>query len=148
MGSNLEDSSTWSGESKNALQRAQLDLNDGVQSLTMGVFSETSVQDADKTVHLISYWSDADAERAAIVFEKEELLGMLAETIDELPQQERLVLSLSYASDLTLSEISAVLKINEKEVRRCGARAIAKLRRTLPPHASDLTDLSGNEIQR
>ena len=103
----------------------------------MGVFSETCVQDADKSVHLISYWSDADAKRAAVVFEKEELLGILGETIDELPQRERLVLSLSYTSDLTLSEISAVLRIDEEEVRRCGARAIAKLRRTLNPHAAD-----------
>ena len=148
MGSTLEDSSTQSGNSKEALRNVQPDFHEGVQSLTMGVFSETSVQDAEKTVHLISYWSDVNAERAAIVFEKEELLGMLAETIDELPQQERLVLSLSYTSDLTLSEVSAVLRIDEEEVRRCGTRAIAKLRRTLNPHAAESTHLSGNETQR
>ena len=137
MGSTLEDSSTQFGNNKEALRNVQPDFHEGVQSLTMGVFSETCVQDAEKSVHLISYWSDADAERAAVVFEKEELLGILGETIDELPQRERLVLSLSYTSDLTLSEISAVLRIDEEEARRCGARAIAKLRRTLNPHAAD-----------
>src|SRR5688572_14146747 len=116
MSFTLEDSSMQARNSKDALLAVQPDSHEGVQSLTMGIFSETSVQDAEKTVHLISYWSDAEAEPAAIVFEKEELLGMLAESIDELPQQERLVLSLSYTSDLTLSEISAVLKIDEEEV--------------------------------
>jgi RNA polymerase sigma factor FliA len=137
MGSTLEDSSTQSGNNKEALRNVEPDFPEGVQSLTMGGFSETCVQDADKTVHLISYWSDTDAKRAAIVFEKEELLGILAETIDELPQQERLVISLFYTSELTLSELSAVLRIDEEEVRRCGARAIAKLRRTLNPDAAD-----------
>ena len=127
MGSTLKDSSTQSGNNFHA----------GVQSLSMGVFSETCVQDADKTVHWISYWSDTDAKRAAIVFEKEELLGILAKTIDELPQQERLVISLFFTSELNLSELSAVLRIDEEEVRRCGARAIAKLRRTLNPDAAD-----------
>ncbi len=53
---------------------------------------------------------------------------LLADEIDNLPERERLVLSLYYERGLTLKEIGSVLAVTESRVCQIHTRAIARLR--------------------
>tara|TARA_R110002111_G_scaffold193282_1_gene259398 strand:- start:43 stop:765 length:723 start_codon:yes stop_codon:yes gene_type:complete len=52
----------------------------------------------------------------------------LAEAIDELPERERLVLSLYYERELNLKEIGAVLGVSESRVCQIHGQALVRLR--------------------
>ena len=60
--------------------------------------------------------------------EMRELEDELTGAIEELPERERLLLSLYYHEDLTMKEISHVLEISESRVCQIHARAVLKLR--------------------
>ncbi|MEN3185153.1 MAG: sigma-70 family RNA polymerase sigma factor [Atribacterota bacterium] len=62
------------------------------------------------------------------LLEKKELIAHLGKAIDELPEREKLVLTLYYFEGLTLKEIGRVLSIGESRVSQVLARTIAKLR--------------------
>jgi RNA polymerase sigma factor for flagellar operon FliA len=53
---------------------------------------------------------------------------LMAEEIDQLPERERLVLSLYYERGLTLKEIGAVLDVTESRACQLHTRALARLR--------------------
>lgn len=55
----------------------------------------------------------------------------LAEAIDELPEREKLVLSLYYQEELNLKEIGAVLEVSESRVSQIHSQAAARLRARL-----------------
>lgn len=59
---------------------------------------------------------------------EEELHQKLMEAIDELGEQERLVLSLYYYENLTMKEISSILKVSEQRVGQVNRKLIMKLR--------------------
>ncbi len=60
--------------------------------------------------------------------ELRELEDELTGAIEQLPERERLLLSLYYHEDLTMKEISQVLEISESRVCQIHARAVLKLR--------------------
>lgn len=60
-----------------------------------------------------------------------ELEQALAKAIDELPERERLVISLYYYEELTLKEISGVLNISESRVSQLHTRAVKTLKKVL-----------------
>ena len=60
--------------------------------------------------------------------EEEDSRRVLAEAIDELPQNERLVVSLYYHEGLTLKEIGAVLGVTESRACQIHSKAIIRLR--------------------
>ena len=51
-------------------------------------------------------------------FEKKDWLDCLTEGIDELPETERLIVSLFYYEELTIQEIGLVLEMPEEEVSK------------------------------
>lgn len=55
----------------------------------------------------------------------------LAKAIDELPERERLVMSLYYDDELNLKEIGAVLKVTESRVCQLHGQALVRLRARL-----------------
>ncbi|QDT10264.1 sigma-70 family RNA polymerase sigma factor [Planctomycetes bacterium K23_9] len=63
--------------------------------------------------------------------ESEELKEMLAESINDLPERERLVLSLYYDEELNLAEIGAVLEISQSRVSRVMASARFRLQEAI-----------------
>jgi RNA polymerase sigma factor for flagellar operon FliA len=63
--------------------------------------------------------------------EKEERQEILARAIEELPEREKMVLSLYYKEELTLREIGQVLNISTARVSQIHARCIFSLREEL-----------------
>jgi len=53
---------------------------------------------------------------------------LLAETIDSLPEKERLVISLYYYDGLLLKEIAEILKVTESRVSQIHSKVLAKMR--------------------
>ena len=60
--------------------------------------------------------------------------GIVTRAIEELPERQRLVLSLYYYEDLNLKEIGKVLRVTESRVSQLHAQAITRLRAKLALH--------------
>ncbi|MFN9066939.1 MAG: sigma-70 family RNA polymerase sigma factor, partial [Bdellovibrionales bacterium] len=56
---------------------------------------------------------------------------IVAKAIEELPERQRLVLSLYYFEDLNLKEIGQVLRVTESRVSQLHAQAVQRLRAKL-----------------
>ena len=91
------------------------------------------------------WYSGDDSERVSIgdsiegpsvfnpdmVVERDEIKRVIVESINELPEKEKLVLVLYYYEDLTLKEIGKVLEVTESRVSQLHTRAILRLRAKL-----------------
>ncbi len=62
---------------------------------------------------------------------------IVAKAIEELPERQRLVLSLYYYEDLNLKEIGKVLRVTESRVSQVHAQAISRLRAKLQQFFND-----------
>ncbi|MCB0411532.1 MAG: FliA/WhiG family RNA polymerase sigma factor [Bdellovibrionales bacterium] len=62
---------------------------------------------------------------------------IVAKAIEELPERQRLVLSLYYYEDLNLKEIGKILRVTESRVSQLHAQAIARLRAKLSQFFED-----------
>lgn len=71
------------------------------------------------------------------------LKRVVADAISDLPEKQRLVLSLYYFEDLNLKEIGRVLDVTESRVSQLHTQAIIKLKARLKLHSDDLTLLMG-----
>jgi len=63
--------------------------------------------------------------------EDEELRAELRKALTELPERQRLILSLYYVEDLTMKEIGQVLGVSESRISQLHAQAIVSLRALL-----------------
>ena len=70
--------------------------------------------------------------------EYSELKETLAKVIDRLPEKERLVVSLYYYDELTLKEISLILKLSEARISQLHTKAIFRMRGYLAKIKSSL----------
>src|SRR5580692_6328418 len=70
---------------------------------------------------------------------KGEMKQRLADAIDELPEKERMVLTLYYYEELTMKEIGLTLGVVESRVSQIHSSAVLRLR-------SALANLRGNEV--
>ena len=59
--------------------------------------------------------------------ERRERRDMLADAINKLSEKEKLVVTLYYFEDLTLKEISSIMKVSESRVSQIHTKAIARL---------------------
>lgn len=64
-------------------------------------------------------------------FEREELHGLLARAVAQLPDRERQILALYYEEELTLAEIGEVIGVGESRVSQLRTQAVARLRSSL-----------------
>lgn len=64
-------------------------------------------------------------------FEREELRGLLARAVAQLPDRERQILALYYEEELTLAEIGEVIGVGESRVSQLRTQAVARLRSSL-----------------
>ena len=80
---------------------------------------------------LLQFLPDAHERLPSVLLEKAELERLLAEAIDEMPPIERTILSLYYHEDLTLREISQVVRLHESRISQLKSQAILRLRSRL-----------------
>lgn len=60
-----------------------------------------------------------------------EIKDMLAESIRKLPEKEKMVVTLYYFEELTLKEISAIMKVSESRISQLHTKAILRMRTKL-----------------
>jgi RNA polymerase sigma factor for flagellar operon FliA len=101
-------------------------LIDQLHGLTIGSFENLS--DSEDSENYINYYPDDGSNDPYTKFEASELTSMLAEAIEELPEKERLVLSLYYYEEFTMKEIGSLLGVNESRVSQLHTKATLRLR--------------------
>ncbi len=77
---------------------------------------------------LLKYISDDEEQWPSRLLERSELLRLLATAIDQIPEMEKLVLSLYFREELTLREISKIVKLHESRISQLKSQAILRLR--------------------
>lgn len=80
---------------------------------------------------LLHYIPDTEESLPSTLLEQSELQRLVAESIDEIPEIERTVLSLYYHEELTLREIAQVVKLHESRISQLKSQAILRLRARL-----------------
>jgi RNA polymerase sigma factor for flagellar operon FliA len=77
---------------------------------------------------LLKFVSDNEEEWPSLLLERSELQRLLAESILRMPSVEKTVLSFYYYEELTLREISKILKLHESRISQIKSQAILRLR--------------------
>jgi RNA polymerase sigma factor for flagellar operon FliA len=107
-------------------------LMDEVHGTSLLSLSKSVSGDEDQDViQLEDIVDDPNHKDALEVIETEEAREVLLETIDGLPEQQRLVVSLYYYEEMTLKEIGEALHISESRVSQIHTRAVKTLRTRL-----------------
>ncbi len=80
---------------------------------------------------LMSLLEDVKVANPFIQLNLKSVKDVITSAIEELPERQRLVLSLYYYEDLNLKEIGKVLRVTESRVSQLHAQAISRLRQKL-----------------
>lgn len=107
-------------------------LRDEVHGTALLSLSKSVSSDEDQDmIQLEDIVDDPSHKDALDVMESEESREALLETIDNLPEQQRLVVALYYYEEMTLKEIGEALHISESRVSQVHTRAVKTLRARL-----------------
>ena len=101
-----------------------------MSSISFISFEELGFSSRDEKEKLLSYLVDNDDDAMTLTRLKE-LKEALARAIENLPEKERLVISLYYIEELTMKETGKVLNITESRVSQIHSQAILRLRAKL-----------------
>ncbi len=82
----------------------------------------------DARLKLIDCLTDAEGTNPFTFLKKSEARSVVTEAIEDLPEKEKMVISLYYYDELTMKEISTVLKLTESRVSQIHTKAILRLR--------------------
>ena len=93
-------------------------------------FEELGFSSKDEKEKLINYLVDSDDDALAMTRLKE-LKAAVAIAIEQLPEKERLVISLYYLDELTMKETGNVLNVTESRVSQIHSQAVMRLRAKL-----------------
>lgn len=88
----------------------------------------THGEDDDRPVPLVDTLKSQESSTALTKLEAQELRNLLADSIGQLTEQERLVVALYYYEELTLKEIGLVLELSESRVSQLHTKAVLSLR--------------------
>ena len=106
-------------------------LLDHVRGAVLVSLDETRSNDGDDQGTLADHLADPGAIDLEARLEDDQTRQLLLATIDQLPEQERLVVALYYYEKLTLKEIGRTLGISESRVSQVHTRAMTRLRMRL-----------------
>lgn len=77
---------------------------------------------------LLDILADTSIENPQSQLMARQMLDSLTESIESLPEKERLVITLYYYEELNLKEIGAVLELSESRISQLHSQAIVRLR--------------------
>lgn len=103
-------------------------LLDHVRGAVLVSLDETRTSDGEEQGTLADHLADPNAIDLEEKLEEVQQRDVLLRTIDQLPEQERLVVALYYYEHLTLKEIGRTLGISESRVSQVHTRAMSRLR--------------------
>jgi RNA polymerase sigma factor for flagellar operon FliA len=66
-----------------------------------------------------------------VMVEEAEFMDAVVQAIDQLPERERMVMSLYYVEELNLKEIGEVLGVSESRISQILSAVVKKLRQNL-----------------
>src|SRR5262249_38241201 len=99
-----------------------------VRGAVLVSLDESRTGDDHESTTLADHLADPHAVDFEARLEEEQSRDMLLRTLNQLPEQERLVVSLYYYEHLTLKEIGRTLGISESRVSQVHTRAMGRLR--------------------
>ncbi|WP_126426421.1 FliA/WhiG family RNA polymerase sigma factor [Brevibacillus marinus] len=105
---------------------------------SMVSIDETVGEDDEQKTARHSYIIDELTQRPESAAEAKSLKEVLTRTIDKLPEKERIVVSLFYFEELSLSEIAEVMKLSPSRISQLHSKAIFRLRSALTRWKSQL----------
>ena len=97
-----------------------------IRGLNLGSLENASPDDDSRDV--LRYVSGDEENWPSRVVERSELKKLLAESIARMPDVEKTVLSLYYHEEMTLREISKILRLHESRISQLKSQAILRLR--------------------
>ena len=97
-----------------------------IRGVNLGSLETASAEEESRD--LLKYVSDDEENWPSRILERSELEKLLAEAVERMPYIEKTVLSLYYHEELTLREISKVVKLHESRVSQLKSQAILRLR--------------------
>ena len=114
----------------------KLDLDEfykirAMSNLSFVSFEEMGLSTNEEKTSLMSFLIDGSGEDPSKLTGLKELKACIADAIEELPEKEKLVISLYYWDELTMKEIGAALEITESRVSQIHSQAIIHLRKKL-----------------
>ncbi len=108
----------------------ELDKIKGFSSISFISFEEMGYAESNDKGRLIKYLAD-DAMDALSLTNLNELKAAMAKAIEQLPEKEKLVLSLYYFDELNMKETGKVLNVTESRVSQIHSQAVIHLRNKL-----------------
>lgn len=106
-------------------------IDDVSSAALLSLDEMTYGDDDDKPVPLVDTLRSHDQPSALANLEREEMRDLLADSLGELSEPERLVIALYYYEELTLKEIGQVLELSESRVSQLHTKAVLSLRAKL-----------------
>lgn len=103
-------------------------IDDVSSTALLSLDDMTHGEDDDKPVPLVDTLRSHESTTALTRLEAEELRDLLADSLGQLTEQERLVVALYYYEELTLKEIGQVLELSESRVSQLHTKAVLSLR--------------------
>ncbi|HWZ30262.1 MAG TPA: FliA/WhiG family RNA polymerase sigma factor [Bryobacteraceae bacterium] len=96
------------------------------RGLTLGSLEAVVGEDDNRDV--LNYVPDDEELWPSRLLERSELQKVLAAAIEKMPDMEKTVLSLYYHEELTLREISKIVKLHESRISQIKTQAVLRLR--------------------
>jgi RNA polymerase sigma factor for flagellar operon FliA len=96
------------------------------RGLTLGSLENSGGEEEGKD--LLRYIADTEEDWPSNLYERAELVRILAETIERMPHIEKTVLSLYYYEEMTLREIAKIVDLHESRISQLKSQAILRLR--------------------
>ncbi len=103
-------------------------LLDHVRGAVLVSLDESRSGEEQEPTTLADHLPDPNAPDVEAQLEEQQGRGVMLRTLDQLPEQERLVVALYYYEHLTLKEIGRTLGISESRVSQVHTRAMLRLR--------------------
>lgn len=98
----------------------------GICLISMEDLYSEGEESADR--NLLECLADPDALKPSDLVNLDQVYAIVAESIEQLPEKERLVVSLYYQDELTMKEIGEILEVTESRVSQIHTKAILRLR--------------------